>query len=390
MLAVPFLFVAVVYIAHRHLVIGQSSQAAPISGTYGQTLIDMFPVATKYVRLFWGLPPFCIDYSYLTGHYRFLSGEVIAGAVILLLFIGITIWAWQHRGFWLASFGFIWMGLFLLPVSNLVPMMQYMAERFLYLPLIGFLLALAAWLLNLSRVGHSPGSAPTIRPFLPTTVVGLLVLIWASLSWNRSGIWRDELTLFARSSLEHPRSHRVEKNALVAIFSLPHMKALFPDYIETHILRVTDSISRAEAEPVIRTLIEAQRIFPESELVSTSLGFAYAKSGQTREAIPLFEMAARQNPEEPQCWINLATVRRDNKDDSKARQACETALRLAPSNIEALRVELEICSDSGDYNTALACARKLREIEPQKQEHQHRIHEIEKKLDSSNPNSSPP
>ena len=136
--------------------------------------------------------------------------------------------------------------------------------------------------------------------------------------------------------------------------------------------------------------MEAQRIFPDTELVSTILGFAYARSGQLPEAIPRFESAARQNPEEPQCWINLAAVRMDNREDgSKAREACETALRLAPTNIQALGLKIKLCSDQEDYEAALTCAKKLRELEPKNEEHQNRIHEIEKKMETANRGPKP-
>jgi len=148
----------------------------------------------KYVRLLCGLPPFCIDYSYMERHYPFSSPEVLVGAVILFLFMGATVAALRRYKFWAVGFGFVWLGAFLTPVSNLVPMMQYMAERFLYLPLIGFLLALGALLLSASRSGLASALHPAIRPYLAQATVGIVVMIWASLSWNRSGIWRDKLT----------------------------------------------------------------------------------------------------------------------------------------------------------------------------------------------------
>jgi len=172
---------------------------------------------------------------------------------------------------------------------------------------------------------------------------------------------------------------------LVAIFRLPHMRALFPDYLDTGSLRMADTISRENALPVIQTLKQAQLIFPDNDLVCASLGFTYARSGQVREAIPLFELASRQNPNEPQCWINLANIRMDNKEASKAREACETALRMAPTNVEALRLELKICSDLEDYQSALRCAKKLQALEPQDREHSNRVHEIEKMLETANP-----
>lgn len=388
-LTAPFLLVAMVYTVHRHLVLGHSSQGAPLSGTYGQTLIDMFPVVTKYARLFWGVPPFCIDYSYLQGHLRFISSEVLAGAILLLVYVGITVWSLQRQAYWQAGFGLLWIGVFLIPVSNLVPMMQYMAERFLYLPLIGFLLALGALLLNGSRPAIASRSDRAFRPWLANTIATVWLLVWALLSWNRSEIWQDELTLFVRSSLQNPRSHRVEKNALVAIFRLSHMRELFPDYRETGTLRMADSISPEKAGPIIETLKEARRIFPDNNLVSTTLGFAYAKSGQLPEAVPLFELAARQMPKEPQCWINLAVVLRDNNDGEKARDACETALRLAPTNLDALRLEVKLCSALEDFPNALEYAKKLQKLEPQNRELQNRIDEIEKKLEAANPKPNP-
>lgn len=384
MMTMPFMLIAFAYLVHRRLVIGSSSQGPPLSGSYGQTLVDMSPVLIKYFRLLWGIPPFSIDYSYMQGHHGLLSGEVLEGAIILLLYAGMTMWALRQQGHWLAGFGFLWLGLFLTPVSNLVPMMQYMAERFLYLPLIGFLLVLGAILLSVSK--SKPTSSPA-RPFqlsLASTVVGILVLIWTPLSWNRSEVWRDELTLFVRSSLEHPRSLRIEKNALVAIFRLPHMRALFPDYLETDTLNMADAISPRDAKPVIDTLTEAHRLFPESELITTSLGLTYAKIGQYLEAIPLLESSTRQYPNQPPCWINLAMVLMSNGDRLSAREACETALRLAPTNVDALRIEFKLCSDLKDYKAALVYAERLQELEPENQVHKNRVEQMRKKLEAEN------
>ena len=102
--------------------------------------------------------------------------------------------------------------LFLLPVSNLVPMMQYMAERFLYLPLMGFLLALGGVFLNCSRW------------LLATTVAAAaLVVVWTGSSLYRMGIWHDDITLFMRTELVLPGIKRVENNAVAAVFRLPQI-----------------------------------------------------------------------------------------------------------------------------------------------------------------------
>jgi tetratricopeptide (TPR) repeat protein len=258
------------------------------------------------------------------------------------------------------------------------------------LPLIGFLLALGALLLNLSRSSRTSGVRFKVRPYLANAVVALLLLIWAPLSWFRSSIWRDELTLFVRTSVECPRSRRVESITIAAIFRLPHMREFLPGYLENGSVAVADSLPPEKAGPVIQTLIQAHRLYPDSVPVSTVLGFAYAETGQLPEAISLLESVAGQKRNDPQCWINLATLRLDNNDAPSAREACETALRIDPENIDALRLELKLCLDGDDYQTALACAKKLQRLEPQNPDHQKRVHEIEKKIETTTRERNPP
>src|SRR5262249_45244915 len=82
-LSAPFFLGLVVYAAQRHWVMGRSSQSAPLSGGYWQTLIDMIPVAAKYARLAWGIPPFCADYCDLlrTAGHSLFSWPVIGGSI---------------------------------------------------------------------------------------------------------------------------------------------------------------------------------------------------------------------------------------------------------------------------------------------------------------------
>ena len=216
-LAMPFLLVAFFYAACQRWVMGRSSQCPPLSGTYGQTLIDMFPVGAEYWRLLLGIPPFCADYNFMVGAppHPFLSGAVLGGVFLLLFFGALAAWLWRRPQWRMSAFGLVWIALFLLPVSNLVPMMQYMAERFLYLPLMGFLLALGGVFLNFSR----------LRPRLAAAAAAALIVIWTGASLNRMGIWRDELTLFVRTELEHPGIKRVEKNAVSAVLRLPQVAA---------------------------------------------------------------------------------------------------------------------------------------------------------------------
>ena len=323
-LAIPFLLVAFFYAACRHWVMGRSSQCPPLSGTYGQTLIDMFPVALEYWRLFWGIPPFCADYNWMVGAppHPFLSGSVLGGVFLVLFFGALAAWLWRRPEWRMSAFGLVWLGLFLLPVSNLVPMMQYMAERFLYLPLMGFLLALGGVFVNFSR----------LRPRLAAAAAAALIVIWTGTSLNRMGIWRDALTLFVRTEFEHPGIKRVEKNAVASVLQLPQVA----------VWQTAKKLSPEQAEQIITTLQKARQIYPENDKLTTQLGLTDAKIGRWREAVALLELAVRQNPALAERWFNLASVYERTGQPAKAREACAQALLLNPNFEMARRLQTEI------------------------------------------------
>jgi tetratricopeptide (TPR) repeat protein len=323
-LTVPFLLAAGFYVVYRHLVLGQSAQCAPISGSYGKTLIDMFPVALEYWRLLWGIPPFCADYDWMVGMppHPFLSGAVLGGVFLVLFFVVLAAWLWRRAEWRMSAFGLVWLGLFLLPVSNLLPMMQYMAERFLYLPLMGFLLALGGVFLNVSRV----------RPRLAAALAAALMVIWTGTSLNQRGVWRDDLTLCMRTEFEHPGIKRIEHNAVAAVFRLPQMA----------VNRTAKTLTPEQVEQMIATLQKARRIYPENDALTTQLGLTEAKIGRWREAVTLLELAARQNPGLAERWFNLASVYERTGQPAKAREACARALALNPDFEMARRLQTEI------------------------------------------------
>jgi protein O-mannosyl-transferase len=352
-LTAGFLLLAVIYMTHRHLVLGRSSQVAPISGSYGRTLIDMFPVVPEYVRLLCGIPPFCIDYSFMQGHLPFLSLAVLTGGLSLALLFFLAILAWRSGRFWLAGFGLLWVAAFLLPVSNLLPMMQYMAERFLYLPLIGWLVALAAALSCLPDRRWAPA------------VFALLIAVWIPLSWQRSFIWRDGLTLFVQTSQECPGVNRVEKNAVAAVFALPQMEEVFdvnPREIQFHL---KPEFSEPAGRRALATLEKARQWFPGNADVWTSMGTIYARMGEPRQAMPFFERAARISPENPDNWINLALAAMEIKDWPAASNAVTRVLSLDTHNANALHCATAFYWQTENYRAALDCLKQLKQIEPE-------------------------
>jgi protein O-mannosyl-transferase len=323
-LTAPFLLVAAIYMTHRGLVLGRAAQCAPISGAYGQTLLDTVPAITIYFRLLWGLPPFSIDYSDMTGHLSIFSVPVMTGLFLLLLWAAVTLIAWRDEKFQLAALGLLWLGFFLLPVSNLLPMLQYLAERFLYLPLIGWLLVLGAVLARAPRRFLLRGLAPA------------LLAIWIPVAWARQSIWRDDVTLFVRSSLDHPANTRLRGNAVASIFQLPLMNSCFWLDDTTRLLHATASIPRRQAEAMLPTLLHYRQLLPDESRLTGALIITYAAAGQISNAVPILESAALQASNNVQSWLDLGTAYALEGNATEARHAWSNALRLEPTNRFAL------------------------------------------------------
>jgi protein O-mannosyl-transferase len=324
MLTAPFLLLAAIYITHRALVLGQTAQGAPISGTYGQTLLDTFPAVTIYFRLLWGIPPFSIDYWDMKGHLHLFSLAVMTGVLLVLLWLLATVTAWRVERIPLAALGLLWLGLFLLPVSNLVPMVQYLAERFLYLPIIGWLLALGAVLLRMPRRFPSLAVAP------------LLLAAWIPTSLAREPIWHDEVTLFVQTSYDHPGNRNLRENAVASIFILPQMEGAFRLDFKTRQVQPAPSISRSQAEIILPPLAYAHRFLPDEARITSALVISYTAAGQISNAIPILEEAARTGSNDVHCWLDLGTAYALEGNAAKAREAWTTALRVEPTNRFAL------------------------------------------------------
>jgi hypothetical protein len=349
---IPFVLVCAVYMVHRGCIIERQSQVAPISGSYAQTLVDMAPVVTSYARLLCGVPPFLADYKFMQGGLALTSPDFLLGALLLVALVGVGMFAWRRETFRLVGFGLLWTGLFLLPVANVLPMMQYMAERFLYLPLVGWLVALAGALVLVQS-----------RKLLALAAT-LVLCAWGATAWTRSWIWQDELVLFVQSYEAEPRGQRMAHNAVAAIMQLPQVKKFFLVNSVTGAYEVQAVSATADRSALIRTLTEAVRLVPTNHLANELLGMAYAQAGRTTEALGLFTYALELEQHDPDYHLNLAQAELSLGRLAAARKTLAGALAFRPVRERALRLECELGWAMGDYVTARTAAEKLNRLKP--------------------------
>lgn len=165
-------------------------------------------VMAKYLELLVWPARLSPDYSYaqiplIDGRLSDWMAWVVVGAVALgvgLLFRR------SKTAFFAGGFAFITF----LPTSNLViPIGAIMAERFLYLPAVGFSICLILALYSLCGLLRSSTIAPGVfRVALPVALGLLITAAFGARTWTRNRDWRDNVALFSAAVKTSPLSFK--------------------------------------------------------------------------------------------------------------------------------------------------------------------------------------
>jgi hypothetical protein len=132
------------------------------------------------------------------------DARLLAGFACFLIWCALLVLTWR-RGRKLEVFGLGWIGIAFLPVANLVfPAGFLLAERTLYLPSAGLVLAAGSWLARW-LAGWRLGAAVT------------LVLLGAVRTALRVPVWRDNPTVTLSILDDSPRSY-VGPKRMVAVY----------------------------------------------------------------------------------------------------------------------------------------------------------------------------
>ena len=116
-----------------------------------------------------------------------LDGEVILGGIAISL-TGAVLWKLRRRK--LVLWGLIWFGIALGPVSQIMPHHWARADRFLYLPLVGLVVALAMAMQRLRTAWKRHAV------LLAVIAVGAAGLLLGTLSARQVRTWRNSLSMW--------------------------------------------------------------------------------------------------------------------------------------------------------------------------------------------------
>jgi Tfp pilus assembly protein PilF len=225
----------------------------------------MAPVFGRYVlHLLWpaGQSP---DYDVPVRRSPFAPAPALG---LLALAAAVAVVVAARRRAPAAAWGMAWFLLFLTPVANVVPVVNLMADRYLYLPSFGLFLAVAAAVVEFRR------RRPAVPGRAVAAAAGLLLAAWAVLATGYARVWRDDLTLFTEAARTAPGNFR-------------------PWY---------------------------------------NLGLAHQRRGDWRRAADAYRRAAEQGPGRPEVYVNLGRAQEALGDPAAAEAAYLEALKADPKD----------------------------------------------------------
>lgn len=172
----------------------------------GGRALTMLGVVPQYLRLLAWPASLQIDYSpgEIVGATSWGSDQTL-GLLILLLVGMLTVRL--RRTSPTVVFGLAWVAIGIAPVHNiLVPSGIVLAERTLFLPSIGAVIAIAGLLAGTAKLPHRV-AAPA-RAWVFGGLIALVVLLGASRSWSRYHVWHSQIRLWTQAVIDAPDSYR--------------------------------------------------------------------------------------------------------------------------------------------------------------------------------------
>jgi len=272
--------------------------------------------------------------------------HVVMSGLFLSAVSGFAIISYKKHPYLL--FGWGWFLITLLPVIGVIQVgSQAMADRYTYIPLIGFFISIIWWIYNL-MIKFRLNQNLLILSF------AIITLSYCMLTWNQLKTWKNSDTLFA-----HALS--VTENNWLAHLNLGE-----------------DLFEQGKIDDAIAHYMKALQIKPDFELAYLNLGTAFAKKGQIDDSIRYYHQTLEIKKDMPAAWLNLGNAYYRKGMLKKALLHYDKALELKPDYPEVYCSIGAVMAKKGDLLCATRAFKKAFEIDPGSHSALEKLKQVEK------------
>ena len=257
--------------------------------------------------------------------------------LVLLVLIGTFLYG-KRKGQKVVAFGLGWFLLTLLPVSNLIPTTNiFLAERYLYLPSLGYCLILG-WLLGGLLRKEVLYRSFMLRMSLIVTLAGLM-LFYAWRTVDRNQVWKDNLAL-ARSILQGDPNSPMGHNLLGVHYA-----------------------EQGDNKKSKQEYLTALKLKPDMAGSHFNLGILYYQEGEIGQAKEEFKKETEIDLANVEAYYNLGTIYKNSGQADSAAQFLQKAVEIDPTFVFALENLAVVYEAQGLSEKALALWERALDLE---------------------------
>ena len=236
-----------------------------------------------------------------------------------------TIWLFfrsikKHK---IISFGIMFFVMNIALVLQIMPLRDFItADRYVYIPAIGLFAILAYYLNKYLEKKKSNQNIIYI-------VLSLYIIVLSAISFKRSDVWKDSITLFTDAVNKYPESSVCWNNRGLALENLGKHKEAIEDYKK------------------------AIKYNPGSVFCYNNIGISYAKLKMYDKAFQMYDRAIKLKPDFSQAFFNRADAKSDAGNFTGAISDYDKYIELRPNYPKAYISRGIAKARTGDFEKAV-------------------------------------
>lgn len=303
----PYFAIALFYAAIRFFALGIKGRIEGyLAGSFYLTMLTMLKAYAYYIYLL-VFPVNLTVYHEIKAAASLLELKVIISALILLAIIFFAVKNYKNK---ILFFSVFWFFIALLPFSNILPLQTFVAERYLYVPSIGFSLLASYLLVSIFNYDFKNVKNNRILGYCIVFLIVLLLIFYAGKTIERNHDWKDDLTLWSKTVETSPGSSRAHDNLG---FTYERM---------------------GKTKEALQEFEKAVRLQPDNYDAMANLGVAYAKLGMHNESLAALKKSI-EIKKDHKAYDKLGLVYAQLALDEEAINQFKEAIKINPRHAKA-------------------------------------------------------
>lgn len=302
---------------------------------FWERLLTEFRVVVFYISLlFWPHPSrLSIEHDFILSSGFFSPATTFLSFSLLLALVVFAVR--RAKDYPLVSFGILWFFL-TLALESFVLRLDLAYEHRLYLPSVGFVLALCSGLgrfwERLEAEGREAGARLLVGALLT------VMLIFSFWTFQRNQVWKDEVSLWSDAVQKAPRSTRAHNN-------------------------LGNAYSHAgEWDLAAREFKAALDLEPRVSLYRDNLSRMYERLGRLDRALSLYLYVIERNPNNARAYYNLGRIFEKQGNLGSAKQVLLRSVELDGRYAKPYGILASVYARLGEYGRAAETYESLLEM----------------------------